>query len=339
MAKNKKALVKGNEKPSYTPPVKLVTAPTPQVNIPSNPPQSVLEKSNYDTSNFKKYQPAQGMVNKVNPAPGTVETFTNAKTGRASGVVGPDGKVYLGLSPEDVDLFAQQQADITERPANSQPVGTAQNQAEQQQQINEAMQMAQQGLLSPEELQSVQGAPLDMGQALGAGAVGVLPGAVAGALTGAVGGLIAGSPTGPGALVTGVLGAVGGFLIGMRSSIKSQQVGEFSADKAALTKGERYLRSLITDTNKNPQNSAENIALFYQTLNLIDSAHAKTWKDSQEDLNRFLGNDGTPELARFEVFDETMRNYYISQFNTALDQPNPNNILITSEDLGLENEE
>jgi hypothetical protein len=36
---------------------------------------------------------------------------------------------------------------------------------------------------------------------------------------------------------------------------------------------------------------------------MIDVAHARTYRDSQENLNKFLGNDGTEQLAKFEVFD------------------------------------
>lgn len=270
----------------------------------------------------------------VNPAPGSVETFKNPQTGRGSGVVLPDGRTFLGLNPNDINQIAQAEAQKTaQNPINAQPVGTAQNQVEQQQRIQQLTQMAQEGLLTPQELESITGAKLDIGQALGAGAASAVPGILGGAVTGATVGAL-GGPLG--AVGGAVIGGLGTFLAGVRSNIKSQQVGEFSADKAALTNGEKYLRSLITDTNKNPQNAPQNIALFYQTLNLIDAAHQKTFKDSQEDLNRFLGNDGTPELARFEVFDATMRNYYISQFNTALAQPNPNNILITTEDLEIE---
>jgi len=142
-----------------------------------------------------------------------------------------------------------------------------------------------------------------------------------------------------GTLIGAATGAAAGFLIAMRGNIKSQQVGEFAADQNALIKGQTMLRSLITDTNQNPQNAPENIALFYQTLNMIDAAHAKTWKDSQENLNKFLGNDGTPQLAKFDTFDAAMRAYYINRFETALMNPDPNKILLTSEDLTFGTEE
>jgi len=277
----------------------------------------------------------------------TPETFTNPQTGRASGITLPDGRTFLGLGPEDVNQVAQGEAARVARPANTQPVGTAQNQLNTQLRNQKLVELAQQGLLTPEEFQGITGASLDVKQALGAGAIGVLPGLAGGAATGllagAVGGATAGAAAGgfvtPAAAALGALGALSGFLLAARSSIKGQQTGEFAADQAALTKGERMLRSLITDTNTNPQNAPENIALFYQTLNMIDAAHMKTWKDSQEDLNRFLGNDGTPQLAKFTTFDDSMRLYYINRFETALAQPDPSQILITTEELEAYNNE
>lgn len=280
--------------------------------------------------------------------PTTPETFTDPRTGRASGITLPDGRTFLGLGPEDVDAIAAGEARRAARPEGTVPVGTAQEEKNKQFRIQRALKLAQEGLLTQEELQSITGSEIDISQALGAGGVGIAPGLLGGAATGAGAAILGaaaagagtgaalGAATGPGVVLTAGIGALTGFLIAVRSNIKSQQSGEFQADREALTKGERYLRSLITDTNQNPDHAPENIALFYQTLNLIDAAHMKTYKDSQENLNRFLGNDGTPQLAKFDVFDSTMRQYYISQFDAALNSPDPTRILITSEDIGEE---
>lgn len=215
-----------------------------------------------------------------------------------------------------------------------------QEQATQQAQNLSLLEQARQGLLTPEQLAQVQGASPDIGQALGAGLLGAGPGFAGGLATAGAASLVAGGTAaastaflGPGALAVGAAAALGTFLFSVRNNIASQQAEEFAADQQVLLKGDKYLRSLITDTNRNPQNAAQNIVLFYQTLNMISIAHAKTWQDSQENLNRFLGKDATKELAKFEVFDSTMKNYYIQQFNTAVGAPNPNVNLITIEDL------
>lgn len=281
--------------------------------------------------------------------PNQPQIIRNQDSGKISGVILPDGHTLLGVDPKTLNAVLGKN---TPEPT---PQGTVEasavgQQANQQQAIQEALAAAQRGIATPEQLALVQGASPDIGQALGAGAIGAVPGliggAVAGGLTGAGIGAAAGAVGGagvgaiPGAVVGGIVGAVGGalttFLTSTKSNIAGQQTEEFARDTEALRKGDRYLRALVTDTNRNPQNAPQNIALFYQTLNMIDAAHAKTWKDSQENLNRFLGKDGTQELARFEVFDSTMRTYYIQQFQTALAAPNPNLNLVTPEELGLE---
>jgi hypothetical protein len=270
----------------------------------------------------------------------TPEIIRDEETGKISGVRLSNGKTFLGLSPEEVNAMVSKSQEGTQLPEGTQPAGTARKQAENQQQIQRLTQLAQQGLLTQDELQTITGSKLDVGQVLGAGVTGVVPGIIGGAVAGGVAGAVVGGVGAiPGAVGGAIIGGIGTFLSSIRGNIKSQQVGEFSADQTALSKGERYLRSLITDTNQNPQNAPENIAMFYHTLNMIDAAHAKTWKDSQEDINKFLGNDGTPQLAKFDTFDATMRNYYINRFEVALLQPNPNEILITNEDLDLEMEE
>lgn len=265
------------------------------------------------------------------------ETFSSSDTGRASGIVLSNGKTFLGLGPQDVNQVAAGEAARVARPEGTNPVGTAQNQLQQQQRFQELTQMAQQGLLTPNELNAIQGANVDVGQAIGAGVAGVIPGLIGGAAGGAaIGAAGAGVGAIPGAVIGGIGGALTGFLTSIRSNIKSQQTSQFAADQTALSKGQTFLKSLITDTNQNPQNAAENIELFYQTLNLIDAAHVKTWRDSQENLNKFLGNDGTQQLAKFNTFDDTMRTYYVNQFLAALNTPDPNRSLITVEDLGIE---
>jgi hypothetical protein len=276
--------------------------------------------------------------------------FNDAETGKLTGIKTPGGQTLLNLSPSEVRALAAKYAGQTQTPAGFQTAeqGTAQVQKNEQGVRNqELLQMAQNGLLTPQELQSIQGASLDVGQTLGAGALGVIPGLAGGVATGLVAGALGGAATGAAAggfvtpLAVGLTaaGALAGFLVAARSSIKSEQSEEFAADQLSLTKGERALRSLITDTNQNPQNAPENIALFYQTLNNIDVAHVKTWKDSQEDLNRFLGNDGNLQLAKFEIFNSVMRTYYVNRFETALAQPNSSAILITNEELEAYNEE
>lgn len=264
------------------------------------------------------------------------------ETGKLSGLTFPDGRILNNLKPSEVRELAAKYQSSRSLPEGTQEQGTAQKQFEAEQRANQLLQMQQQQQMIQPDLSTVQDAKPDVGQALGAGLVGAIPGLIgvgAGAALSATGvGSVAGIPIATAGALS-FAGALTGFIANIRNNLKSQQTDEFTADQAALTKGERYLRALVTDTNQNPQNAAENIRYFYQTLDMIDAAHAKTWKDSQEDLNRFLGNDGTEQLARFEAFDNTMRQYYIAQFQAALISPSNTKILINNDDLaGFENE-
>lgn len=267
-------------------------------------------------------------VKKVKPTSPELTLLENNK----ANLTLPSGQTLIGITKGEARGLLQNYE--SKKIEGYNPVGTAQAQADTAQRMQQLVEMAQQGLITPQELQAIQGASPDMGQALGAGLLGAGSGVIAGAIAGGVGGAaIGGFGAIPGAIGGAAIGGIGTFLNSMKSNIKQQQTEQFAADKFALTKGEKYLRSLITDTNQNPQNAPENIALFYQTLNNIDRAHAKTWKDSQENINRFLGNDGTKELAQFEIFDTTMRQYYIAQFEAALIRPDATKILLTPEDL------
>lgn len=214
----------------------------------------------------------------------------------------------------------------------------AHQQAQRQQEIQQALSMAQKGIITPEQFQQIAGSDPDWKEAMGAGAIGVIPGLLGGAAAGAAAGLM--TPAAPltstaGAIIGGAVGAITGFINSVKSNIKGQQSGEFSADKTALTKGITALNALITDANMNPQNAASDIELFYKTLNMIDTAHARTWQDSQENLNRFTGNDGTPELARFEVFNNVLRQTYLNRFMAAVGNPDPNAISFSTEEMQM----
>lgn len=215
---------------------------------------------------------------------------------------------------------------------------------QKQQKIQRLMQAAQAGLITQEEMQAIGGADIDWGQALGAGGVGVVPGLVggvgtaigAGLLGAAAGGKIGatvGSVGGvPGALALGAIGALGGFLIAMKGNLASQQRGEYTADKEILRKAQTALTGYITLVNQDPSQAPMAIEGFYTTLNAVDMAYVKTYRDSQEDLNRWLGNDGTPEIAKFMAFNNYLRPMYEQRFQAALGSPNSEQAALTEDD-------
>lgn len=312
----------------------VIPKPTQGISPPQNfPGTSIPMPSAFNPNSMVLPQQVVNNPVKGNVPSGTIEQIRSGETGNVSGAT-VGGKTYLGLNYNDVNMLAKTEANKTAMPSNAMPAGTAQAQATQTANMQQMQQIGEQSMLTPQQLQDIQGASPDVGQAIGAGAVqGALAGGVAGAGIGAAAGFGIATPvTAP---IGAVIGAIAGFINGVRTSVKSQQTDQFAIDQNALTKGQTMLRSLITDTNQNPQNAPENIALFYQTLNMIDAAHAKTKKDSSENLNKWLGADGSEQLAKFETFDNAMRLYYINRFNTALQMPDPSQNMITAEDLGI----
>jgi len=218
--------------------------------------------------NFIKAQASstsQEPAPKVNPPRGTVETFSN-REGAASGVTLPDGRTFLGLSPEDVNQIAQAEAEKTARPVNSAVAGTAQQKANVQAQNAQLIEQAKKGLMTSQELQGVQGAKTDYGQAVGAGVVGAAPGILSGSglgglgtgavVGGAIGSVVPVMGTAIGAVAGGVIGAaVGSFIRGLKGNIAQQQAEEFTRDQSALSKGTATLRLLTADIKANPQNA------------------------------------------------------------------------------------
>jgi hypothetical protein len=250
----------------------------------------------------------------VNPAKGTVETFSSSETGRASGVVTPDGRTFLGLSPDDVNTIAQGEAQRVARPINSAPVGTAQNEAQRQARLQQLMQLGEQGILTPQELQAIQESPIDWGQALTAGASNV-PSLLTRAGAGAAAGFVATAPinaalagTGIGAIPAGVIagasalvGAISAIWSGTQSNIKSQQRGEIGASQDVLTQARTNMRSLAVVAAKDPSKAEEALQLYYQQLGQVQRAQRKIQMETRGNLNKFM-EDGTDILSDFELF-------------------------------------
>lgn len=265
------------------------------------------------------------------------EVFKNEK-GNLSGITLPDGRTFLGLSPEEVNQVNEGYQKKTTPPKGTQPVGTAANLEQQQAQGAQLAQSidAQSALADRIEAQPTQP---NYGQALGAGVANVIPGLVGGVVAGAAGGAVIGGVGAiPGAVIGGVAGAIGTFVSGVKSDLKGQLSGELSAKSLTVTKAERNLRALVTDTNQNPANAAQNLELFNAQLALLDREHGALILETNRDLNKWLSQDGTTQLQRYELFNSQggTRDFLKMQMQSALLNPNPAVNLITMEDLGGE---
>jgi hypothetical protein len=199
------------------------------------------------------------------------------------------------------------------------------------------------GQLTPQQLALIgQAVPEGASQiqAIGAGLGNVIPYAAGGIAGGAAIGAAAGAGIGavPGAVIGGIGGAVGGFTRAYMSNLKSQRSGFIRADTIELSTAKRNLRAIITDTNQNPQNAAENLALFNEQLARVQAAYSKLKLQTKEDLSQYLG-DGTAELAQFEAFNTGgEKDLYIQRMQIALLNPDPNKVMLSTDDIGLDNE-
>lgn len=277
--------------------------------------------------------------------PVTTQTQTEVmrnEAGRLSGATIPDGRTFLGLSPDEVRKLSGQQADIAETPRGAVEASDA---AAQREQAALGAQLAGQvGQIDPAIVAQAQAQGVDIEQALKSGVAGVIPslvgGAAGGAVLGAGVGAVGGAGVGaiPGAVIGGVGGAVTGLTRGIISNLKGQTGDTISTTATGLREREQNLRALIQDTNSNPSNAARNLALFNEQLALIDRDYSRLNLETQRDLNKFLGQDGTPELARFEIFNNVggARELLIRDMQTALLNPNPTKFSLSVDDLNNE---
>lgn len=166
---------------------------------------------------------------------------------------------------------------------------------------------------------------------LGATASGVVGGAATGAVAGAIGG--AGVGAIPGALLGGVAGGIGTFLTSFRSNLKSQTTGELAARKTDVTTLTTNMRNIISDTNANPGNAMQNLELFNTQLTLMEQKQAELKMTTDAELSKFLGEDGTPQLERYELFYAPggIRDILVAQMQQAILNPDPNQVVFDTD--------
>lgn len=271
----------------------------------------------------------EALKNKESPT----QIIRDQDTGGISGLTIPSGETFLDLKKEDISAIARNQQGV---PVEATQV-LQQNELEKQR-IAGLRMLGQVGQLNPNITQQQVPSQINPIQALASGVGTAAPAAIGGAISGAAAGAITGAPSGVGALPLAVVGAIGGFLVGVRNNLKSQSSQEIRNAQINLKLREKNIRALITDTNQNPQNAAENLALLNEQLSLIQRDYGKLKLDTQRNLNKFLGEDGSPELERYTIFYETggQRDFLLREMQQALINPNPAKNLVTFEDLGLE---
>lgn len=260
--------------------------------------------------------------------PSIPEIIKDLKTGEITGLTLPNGETFVINSPRDISEVISRLQDYqgrTELPAGTQPAGTAQAAANRQARLQQLNELGMQGLLSPQEIQAIQEAPIDWGQAITAGAANVFPSAIGGAAGGAViGGLSGGAPAALGGLIGGIGGLLTGFSSGLIANIKSQQKGEINAAVDVLQAAKTNMKAYATLAKADPTKAEEALEGYYFWINEAHKAHRKTQLETQGNLNKWM-EDGTDTLSDFELFlmPGGTAERYKAIIDTTIYNPNP----------------
>lgn len=254
----------------------------------------------------------------------TPETFTDPRTGRASGITLADGRTFLGVSAEDVEALAAGERERLARPEGTAPVGTAQAASDvafRGEQLAE--QVGQFGQLG------VEPTGFDTVEAVTAGIVGAIPRALGLAATGAAVGAAGGTAVLPGVGTAGgaAIGAAAGFVSGLASSaisnLKSQRSDTTTSQQRVLDEGKQVLQDLASDAAADPTNSAKYLADFNLALGQIDQAYRQMKLDTSRDVGKF--ETALPNLAEFETFYASgqERDVLVNRMQISLRNPQP----------------
>jgi len=209
----------------------------------------------------------------------------------------PDGRTFYGLNKEEVQQLVQGEAEQKARLEGTAPIGTAQQQAEEQFRLQQAVgQIGQVG-----ELTEAEQAKINYSQALTAGTIGSAPNIVRNAAVGFAGGALVGGGVTPLAVVTGVAGALSAIWSGVNANIKDQQKGELQAADIELTNARTNMRQLAMLASQDPSNADIYIAQYNQQLTRIHQARRQTKAEVTGDLNAWI-EDGREQLADFDAF-------------------------------------
>jgi len=281
------------------------------------------------------------------PRRGDVEVFTSANDGRQSGVELPDGRVFLGLGPQDVKDVTEQQNRRTQVPEGSVLKSEAQFGRERQE-LGQSL-AAQVGTAPPlpaEDVSFFEG--LDLGQTGLRTGLNFLPEAIGGISALGVARLFGSRLATAGAVEAagvGAAGAAGGFLpaiaalaifnsIGRASDSAIQDIDDqfeerISSKEKVLEDGKQNLADLVSDTNANPQNAIRNLNAFNKQIQLIDRAEKELQIASRGNTKAF--DNAFEELAEFEVFNSAggERENLIREMQTSLLNPDVNKNLIS----------
>ena len=266
----------------------------------------------FELKTDKKYVPPKDKgTSQIQQTPPAQSQLLTTKTGEIAGVQMKDGKVFLGGKESALQLLESEKR-RTEVPEGAVYAQDVQAQQARSQRVQQLMQMGEQGLLSEQELNAIQQADIDWGQAGTAGLMQAAPGLL-GAGAAALGAKALG--VGAAATATGVgapvgLGlAAGGLALyaasklwsGVQANIATQQKGEIGASTQIVDKARSNMRHLRMVAEQDPTKAGEAIEGYYFWVSKVQEGERKVKMETQGNLNKYM-EDGTDILSKFELF-------------------------------------
>ena len=299
--------------------------------IPKNPAQLECEAKGgkWDSVNLKCILPGQPEIGKVNivgektkeekpKAAPTPEVFVDSRTGRPSGVTLPDGRTFLGASPNEVNRILERETQRGQLPQGTQIVGTA---AQQQRREQELARMVQEGVLTPQEIEQLGVGNLGANNAFEN--VGTGGAALAGAIGGAKFGAAAGTAIAPGlgTAVGGIIGGVGGAIGGAYVKLGYQKKQDIKEANKLFTTAKTNKQEILNMVNAGMLSEGQARALWSEEKENIYISRNYLKKQTSSDLANFLGNPGDDLIAVESYL--ALDPFYDLEFEKALQAPNP----------------
>ena len=246
--------------------------------------------------------------------------------GRQSGIKLPDGRTFLGLSPDDVAKIAGKELEKETLPEGTALVGT---QRIQEAEIRRKIALAKTiGVIDFATAQQIEEQGLNVRELVSAGFQNIdlkIPAvAIAAGLSAA--------PATRGISALGGLGIAGGSIIndfqkGVRANIKSQRSDLVSLKPRELKARKQAIQNFITVANMNPVEADDMVANMALEETLIRNDLNTLIHESESNLV-FWGSDATLEIAAYDVFFESVLPSLQDRMNQAVLKPDPTRAFI-----------
>ena len=276
----------------------------PELSTPVEMAQAV-DKTSISPSNVQEKEKPMAL-----PEKGKVETFRNAQ-GRASGAIMPDGRVFLGLSSDDVKELARQEEERVNIAPNVSEVGTR----ERELQAKAAMQQPFQAPPKLEPTTKPAGLDvLDVGKVIG----GVTGGAATGAAIGSLAGPI-------GSAVLGVIGGIGGGVTALFYSSSGERKQQVKTSFQKYQLATKEMDNIIKDVNAGHISQQQAREWWEYEYARVLQAREELFMQQKALFGEKLSRS-YDELQKIENWLQYYQRYKL-EFDMALANPDPSRIV------------